>query len=71
MTFCLSSSLLEIQVRKSLSIGVGKSCLLLRFTEGRFKGDHEPTLGVEFGSKNTNINDLAIKIQIWDTVTLV
>ena len=26
--------------------GVGKSCLLLRFTEGRFKSDHEPTLGV-------------------------
>ena len=26
--------------------GVGKSCLLLRFTEGRFKTDHEPTLGV-------------------------
>ena len=27
-------------------LGVGKSCLLLRFTEGRFKSDHEPTLGV-------------------------
>lgn len=29
-----------------LNQGVGKSCLLLRFTENRFKQDHEPTLGV-------------------------
>lgn len=25
---------------------VGKSCILLRFTEGRYKIEHEPTLGV-------------------------
>ena len=31
---------------------VGKSCLLARYVEGCFKGDHEPTLGVEFSSKN-------------------
>jgi hypothetical protein len=49
--------------------GVGKSCLLLRFTEGRFKSDHEPTLGVEFGSRNINIDQLSVKIQIWDTVS--
>ena len=55
----------------SHGVGVGKSCLLLRFTEDRFKGDHEPTLGVEFGSKNAIINDLTIKIQIWDTVLLL
>jgi len=50
--------------------GVGKSCLLLRFTEGRFKTDHEPTLGVEFGSRNINIDNLSVKIQIWDTVLI-
>lgn len=46
---------------------VGKSCLLLRFTEGRYKTEHEPTLGVEFGSKNIKVADQVIKIQIWDT----
>jgi GTPase SAR1 family protein len=51
--------------------GVGKSCLLLRFTEGRFKSDHEPTLGVEFGSRNINIDNLSVKIQIWDTVLIL
>jgi len=30
----------------ALSIDVGKSCLLLRFSEHTFKKDHEPTLGV-------------------------
>jgi Ras-related protein Rab-2A len=46
---------------------VGKSCLLLRLIEGRFKNQHEPTLGVEFGSKMFNIKDKKIKLQIWDT----
>ena len=51
-----------------LNTGVGKSCLLLRFTEERFKSDHEPTLGVEFGSKTMEISSRKVKIQIWDTV---
>ena len=51
-----------------LNTGVGKSCLLLRFTEERFKSDHEPTLGVEFGSKTMEISNRKVKIQIWDTV---
>lgn len=48
--------------------GVGKSCLLLRFTEGRFKSTHEPTLGVEFGSRSLPISGYTVKIQLWDTV---
>ncbi|EGR31194.1 hypothetical protein IMG5_116200 [Ichthyophthirius multifiliis] len=46
---------------------VGKSCLLSQFTEGRFKKEHDATIGVEFGSKNILVNDTVIKIQIWDT----
>ncbi|KRW98587.1 P-loop containing nucleoside triphosphate hydrolase [Pseudocohnilembus persalinus] len=46
---------------------VGKSCILSQFTEGRFKNEHDPTIGVEFGSKNLKINEKDIKIQIWDT----
>ena len=29
-----------------VSLGVGKSCLLLQFTEGKFNGNYEATLGV-------------------------
>lgn len=29
---------------------VGKSCLLLRYTEKQFRDEHDTTIGVEFGS---------------------
>jgi small GTP-binding protein len=47
--------------------GVGKSCLLLQFTDRRFEQLHDVTIGVEFGSKQLLIDDKNIKIQIWDT----
>jgi len=47
--------------------GVGKSCLLLRFSEGSFKEQHNVTIGVEFGTKSVNINSQPVKLQIWDT----
>lgn len=34
---------------------VGKSCIILRYTQELFKNDHEPTLGVEFASKTVNV----------------
>ena len=47
--------------------GVGKSCLLLQFTDNRFRKDHELTIGVEFGSRVIPTSSKDIKIQIWDT----
>ncbi|EDO07253.1 Ras-related protein Rab-2A family protein [Babesia bovis T2Bo] len=47
--------------------GVGKSCLLLRFTDKRFKPDHDLTIGVEFGTRLINVKGDTIKLQIWDT----
>lgn len=47
--------------------GVGKSCLVLRFTDDRYTQNHELTIGVEFGSKMITCGDKKIKIQIWDT----
>ena len=47
--------------------GVGKSCLLLQFTDKRFRHDHDLTIGVEFGSRMIKIEDKEIKLQIWDT----
>ena len=35
---------------------VGKSCLLLRFTDGRFKTSHDLTIGVEFGSRLVQVD---------------
>jgi Ras-related protein Rab-2A len=46
---------------------VGKSCLLLQFTDKRFQPVHDLTIGVEFGSRTITIDDTQIKLQIWDT----
>jgi Ras-related protein Rab-2A len=47
--------------------GVGKSCLLLQFTDKRFQPVHDLTIGVEFGARMVTIQDKQIKLQIWDT----
>ncbi|EGR27873.1 rab2 gtpase, putative [Ichthyophthirius multifiliis] len=47
--------------------GVGKSCILLKFSEERYVSDHDATIGVEFGSKTLEINKQTIRFQIWDT----
>eukprot|EP01105_Mastigella_eilhardi_P016451 TRINITY_DN3761_c0_g1_i2.p1 TRINITY_DN3761_c0_g1~~TRINITY_DN3761_c0_g1_i2.p1 ORF type:complete len:206 (-),score=48.71 TRINITY_DN3761_c0_g1_i2:90-707(-) len=46
---------------------VGKSCLLLQFTDKRFQPVHDLTIGVEFGSRTVTVNSQQIKLQIWDT----
>ena len=48
--------------------GVGKSCLLLQFTDDRYRHQHDITIGVEFGAKMVAIENKSIKLQIWDTV---
>ncbi|GAB5353042.1 hypothetical protein AAMO2058_000004400 [Amorphochlora amoebiformis] len=47
--------------------GVGKSCLLLQFTDKRFQPVHDLTIGVEFGARMITIEKQLIKLQIWDT----
>ena len=47
--------------------GVGKSSLLLRYTKNEFTTDMRSTIGVEFGLKYITIDNLQLKVQIWDT----
>ncbi|CAD8086283.1 unnamed protein product [Paramecium sonneborni] len=48
--------------------GVGKSCLLLRYTKDEFASEYNVTIGVEFSSKTVEIDaNTKIKLQIWDT----
>lgn len=47
--------------------GVGKSCLLLQFTDKRFQPVHDLTIGVEFGARMVSIDAKRVKLQIWDT----
>ncbi|KAI3856986.1 hypothetical protein MKX03_019046 [Papaver bracteatum] len=46
---------------------VGKSCLLLQFTDKRFQPVHDLTIGVESGTRMITIDNKPIKLQIWDT----
>ncbi|XP_054894824.1 ras-related protein Rab-15-like [Poeciliopsis prolifica] len=47
--------------------GVGKTCMLRRFTEGEFDPSHISTIGVDFKMKTIEIDGLKVRIQIWDT----
>ncbi|MES1902013.1 MAG: hypothetical protein MHPSP_000340, partial [Paramarteilia canceri] len=46
---------------------VGKSCILLQFTDKKFNPTHDLTIGVEFGVRTINLDEETVKIQIWDT----
>ncbi|GMI06998.1 hypothetical protein TrLO_g13206 [Triparma laevis f. longispina] len=47
--------------------GVGKSSLLLRFTDETFDDHIQSTIGVDFKVKHTTINDKRVKLTVWDT----
>ncbi len=60
----------EDVILKILIIGdteVGKTSLLLQYTEGYFPEDFISTIGVEFKMKKLKIKDMDINLQIWDT----
>jgi GTPase SAR1 family protein len=44
---------------------VGKTSLLVRFTDGNFVGNYLNTIGVDFKYKLMPVNDLVLKLQIW------
>jgi len=47
--------------------GVGKSSLLLRFTDRIFEYSHVSTIGVDFKIQTIQLDNKIIKMQIWDT----
>eukprot|EP01121_Diplochlamys_sp_Union-15-3_P006077 TRINITY_DN1653_c0_g2_i1.p1 TRINITY_DN1653_c0_g2~~TRINITY_DN1653_c0_g2_i1.p1 ORF type:complete len:224 (+),score=38.06 TRINITY_DN1653_c0_g2_i1:56-673(+) len=47
--------------------GVGKSCLLLRFTEDTFTPSFITTIGIDFKIRTVQMDGKRVKLQIWDT----
>jgi Ras-related protein Rab-18 len=47
--------------------GVGKSSLLLRFTEDTFDPEQTATIGVDFKVKSVTVDGNRAKLAIWDT----
>lgn len=47
--------------------GVGKSCLLLRYSDDSFTSSFITTIGIDFKIKSIAIGESKVKLQIWDT----
>jgi len=47
--------------------GVGKSCLLLRFSDDAFNTSFITTIGIDFKIRTVEIDGKRCKLQIWDT----
>ncbi|XP_046352725.2 ras-related protein Rab-30-like [Haliotis rubra] len=47
--------------------GVGKTCLVRRFTQGLFPPGQGATIGVDFMIKTVEVEGEKVKLQIWDT----
>ncbi|CAD8056765.1 unnamed protein product [Paramecium sonneborni] len=48
-------------------MGVGKSCLSTQFIHKRFRSKDDITIGVELGARIIRIQNVALKLFIWDT----
>lgn len=51
----------------TVDVGVGKSCLLLRFCDDSFTPSFITTIGIDFKIRTVEIEGKRIKLQIWDT----
>ncbi len=47
--------------------GVGKSNILLRYSRGSFAENHMATVGLNYVFKVETVDDVRVKLQIWDT----
>lgn len=47
--------------------GVGKTCILFRFSEDAFNSTFISTIGIDFKIKTITLKGKKIKLQIWDT----
>ncbi|XP_005453345.1 ras-related protein Rab-15 isoform X2 [Oreochromis niloticus] len=47
--------------------GVGKTCMLRRFTESDFDTTHISTIGIDFKMKTLEVDGTKVRVQIWDT----
>ena len=46
---------------------VGKTCILIRFSEDTFNDNYEVTIGLNYRIKTITLDNTPIKMQIWDT----
>ena len=60
----------DVQHYKIIFLGdqsVGKSSILNRFYQDKFEPDYQATIGLDFHSKNVNINGNPVRLLLYDT----
>ena len=60
-----NQTLTRLQVVLLGDCRVGKTSLLKRFCEDKFKEIYTPTIGIDFNTKVVRVKEKFIKIQIW------
>lgn len=58
---------LQIKLLMIGDSGVGKTCLLLRYTNDSFSPTFITTIGIDFKVKTIKVLDKRVKLQVWDT----
>lgn len=48
-------------------VAAGKTCLIIRFTNGNFKDDSIATIGVDVKTKDVTVDKVKYTLKIWDT----
>lgn len=48
-------------------VAVGKTAIISRFIDNKYKENYEASIGVDFCSKNLRYQGKNVKIQIWDS----
>jgi small GTP-binding protein len=61
------NSLLRYKIVFVGDIAVGKTSIIYRLLENKFKENYEPSIGVDFCSKSIRYKGKNIKLQIWDS----
>ena len=46
---------------------VGKTCLINRYTNGVFREEYISTVGIDFYTKQEEINNKTVQVKLWDT----
>ncbi|KAJ3254644.1 hypothetical protein HK103_007054 [Boothiomyces macroporosus] len=64
-----ATTIKPVQVKLVLlgEAAVGKSSIVLRFVNGEFQDNKEPTIGAAFLTQKCKLDDKIIKFEIWDT----
>jgi len=57
----------RLKAWRLILVGVGKSCLLLGFSDDTFTTSFITTIGIDFKIRTIELDNRRIKLQIWDT----